>query len=156
MQLTSFITQKTLWKPNNHSLSFVLMRVIEWLMWTVWGNFCECRSKWMISSCCSRGTSTAMWVCEGGWLLLVGVGVGLNPFLRLEVFVFLHQLSSQFTIYLPWTVLTLSSFHLWQIPDTLGQASLETSYSIVHTTVNVRGILHTAWHTGLASPYTAT
>lgn len=33
MQLTSFIIQKTLWKPNNHSLSFVLMRVIEWLMW---------------------------------------------------------------------------------------------------------------------------
>lgn len=32
MQLTSFIIQKTLWIPNNHSLSFVLMRVIEWLM----------------------------------------------------------------------------------------------------------------------------
>lgn len=30
MQLMSFIIQKTLWKPNNHSLSFGLMRVIEW------------------------------------------------------------------------------------------------------------------------------
>lgn len=97
----------------------------------------------MISSICrsrSRGTTTAERDRE----------IGLSPLHRLEVFVLLHQLSSQFTIYLPWTVLTFSSYHLWQIPDTLGQASLETSYSIIHTTVSVKGSLHMAWHTGLA------
>ena len=148
MQLTSFIIQKTLWKPNNHSLSFVLMRVIEWLM----------------RMACSVATSVSG--AHNGWFYpsVAGVGErrnphpcgGLSPLHRLEMFVFLHQLSSQFTIYLPWTVLTFSSFHLWQISDTLGQASLGASYSIIHTTVSIKGSLHMARHTGLAPSYTAT
>ena len=155
MQLTSFIIQKTLWKPNNHSLSFVLMRVIEWLMWMG----CSLETSVGEVRCCGWFPPSA--VAVAGMRLIPGgthhsVETGLSPLLRLEVFVFLHQLSSQFTIYLPWTVLTFSSFHLWQIPDTLGQASLEASYSIIHTTVSIKESLHMSWHTGLASSYTAT
>lgn len=109
------------------------MRVIEWLM-SVESSGGGAHQGWMRNH--RSALSTDGGGCRGG--------VGLGPLHRLEVFVFLHQLSSQFTIYLPWTVLTFSSFHLWQIPDTLGQASLETSYSIVHTTVSERGSLHMA------------
>lgn len=158
MQLTSFIIQKTLWKPNNHSLSFVLMRVIEGLVrmaCSVETSVSGAHSGWFHPSV---AVVAGTWVSRGGThhTVLWDREPGLGPLHRLEVFVFLHQLSSQFTIYLPWTVLTFSSFHLWQISDTLGQASLEASYSIIHTTVSIKGSLHVAWHTGLASSYTAT
>lgn len=108
------------------------MRVIEWLT-SVESSGRGAHNGWM------RNHPGALMMGGGG----MGV-VGLDPLHRLEVFVFLHQLSSQFTIYLPWTVLTFSSFHLWQIPDTLGRASLETSYTIVHTAVSRKGSLHMA------------
>lgn len=133
MQLTSFIIQKTLWKPNNHSLSFVLMRVIEWLMWMACSGETSVCGEWMTSPMCSwcsryeaelrrNPPQRAEWDRE----------TCLSPLHCLEVFVFLHQLSSQSTIYLPWTVLTFSSFHLWQISDTLGQ-SLTRSQIQYHT-----------------------
>ena len=66
MQLTSFIIQKTLWKPTDHSLSFVLMRVIWWLLngALLRGNFC---SQWMIplSVAAVAGAHRSVW-WDGG------------------------------------------------------------------------------------------
>lgn len=49
MQLMRFIIQKTLWKPNKHSLSFVLMRVNRGSWWLTLEKLL-----WMISSMCSQ------------------------------------------------------------------------------------------------------
>lgn len=57
MQLTSFIIPKTLQTPNTHSLSFVWIGVIEWLMWMACSGETSFWGEWLISpmySCCSR------------------------------------------------------------------------------------------------------
>lgn len=109
------------------------MRVMEWPMWlTASLEMCVSEEEHYRVSTGGFHPSARVAECIRRNPPLCEKETSFSPLHRLEVFVFLHQLSSQFTIYLPWTVLTFSGSHLWQIPDTLGQASLEASNNITH------------------------
>lgn len=62
MQLMRFIIQKTLWKPNKHSLSFVLMRVNRGSWWLTLEKLL-----WMISSMCSKHNSSEAVLTRNAW-----------------------------------------------------------------------------------------
>lgn len=150
MQLMSFIIQKTLWKPNNHSLSFVLMRVIEWLMWMA----CSVETSVGEAHCCGWFPPSAV--------VVAGVRVRNPPQCGDRP----QSTPSSWNVCVPTSAVLpihhLSSlncpnlFKLSLMTDSRYTGPKKAGYSIIHTTVSIKESLHMSWHTGLASSYTAT